>query len=72
MRRFLVRAWWLILGLILLVAAIFHSLGSDVLPQMFVFAVLVGVASWMSLLAWAHGYYLLMRYAANRSDRGRS
>ncbi|HEV2292382.1 MAG TPA: hypothetical protein VGR35_00915 [Tepidisphaeraceae bacterium] len=68
-RRLLVRAWWLILGLILVVATIFHALGSDTFPWMFPFAVVLGIACWMLALAWAHGYYLLMRHCAKRSER---
>ena len=68
-RRLLVRAWWLILSLILVVATVFHALGSDAFPWMFPFAVALGIGCWMAALAWAHGYYLLMRYCANRSER---
>jgi hypothetical protein len=68
-RRLLVRAWWLILSLILVVAAIFHALVSDAFPWIFPFAAVAGIGCWMLALAWAHGYYLLMRYCANRSKR---
>ena len=67
-RRLLVRAWWLIVALILVVAAIFHGLGADVFPWMFGFAVITGLGCWMLVLGWAQGYYLLMSYVAKRSD----
>ena len=68
-RRLHVRAWWLILSLILVVAAIFHALGSDVFPRIFAFAVALGLACWILTLAWAQGHYLLVNYFARRSER---
>ena len=67
-RRLLVRAWWLILSLILVVAAIFHAIGSDVFPRVFVVAVGLGLACWLLVLAWSHGYYLFMSYFVRRNE----
>ena len=68
-RRLYVRAWWLILGLILVVAAVFHALAADVFPTMFAFAVAVGVACWLLALLLAQGHYLLVSYFAQRAER---
>ena len=62
------RTWKLILGLILVVAAIFHAFAADAFPWMFPFAVAMGLACWILVLAMTQAHYLLMCYFAKRSE----
>lgn len=65
-RNLLVRAWALILVLILLVATAFHFLYSDVLPRVFAATTLLGVACWVGSVASAQLYYWIMSSLAER------